>query len=434
MQAPAQTSQRAARDSKGHAFVRLLLFLSSFSWTLNPVTDYVDGGAPMEKVLTRMLPLVVVALYCLMGPHREALRRFFSRTNTIIIWYIFWGVSAGITSPSPLLCLWKGAEIFILMMWICVSCRDRESTLREYRAMVFLIEVLLYFTVLLALINPALGLRKSATIIPWLQGYLPLLNPNAVGICSAIALVSLLFCPAKNKAVRIAIISCTLLFSQSRTSYVAIAIALLLFTYAAFRKRNVKHIIIALIATTLGLGLALGMLDTIMNIFMRGQSSDQLDSLSGRTSYWEVALSQVGFIGGGFATGSRFLDQLNPDVFHKFTVNLHNSHIEALVSAGIIGATPYLINFAYQCLRQALRIFAPRDPEDILFIALAVIIVLRSITSIVEAVYSADLIVLMLFFAYTRYRNPKRATGSPQNAPPKTGAQLTYNGVRPQNA
>ena len=228
-----------------HKITRIVLFLTSFSWTYNILQDYMAESTPLEKITTRMLPMLFVAAYCVLCPYRHMLKRMFRPGMLPLLFYVTLGVICGLSSAQMALCFWKGMEILITMMWICVSCRDKESTKNELIAITGYVEVLLAVTVVLAVVNPALGTLPSATFIPWIKGYLPLLNPNTIGFLSVVALTRLLFLPAKHKLPRLALVSGTLLCAQSRTSYLVIMVAFLIFFLDSLKKKRLLNVVIS---------------------------------------------------------------------------------------------------------------------------------------------------------------------------------------------
>ncbi len=390
--------------SRLHKFVRLMLFLTSFSWTFNPIQDYMGEGTPIEKIITRMLPMFIVVTYCVTCQYRERIKQMFRPGWWPLLWYIGIGILCGITSVQPALCAWKGAEIIITLMWIMTACRDADTTRREFMAFSRMIEGLLLVTVLLAFINPALGFRHSSSIIPWLQGYLPILNPNAIGFMSVIAVARLLFFPAKYKPVRLMLVAFTLLCAQSRTSYGVTCLILFIFIIEGLRTRQLLRVAIASFFGIGALFLFMGWIDTILTIFMRGQSIEEFSTLSGRTDYWAFALERSSWFGGGLATGSRSLIFVGEETFHKGTVNMHNSFIEALMGTGYVGAVPFIAMFAFNILRQGGRTLTKPSLSEATFFVMTFIFMARAMTSIVLAVFSFDFIIMMHFWAWLTYR------------------------------
>ena len=381
-----------------HKLVRIILFLTSFSWTFNKIQDYMSESTPIEKIATRMIPMFIVAVYCVTCSNKHLLKRMFRPGMIPLLWYVLWGVMGGMTSTQPALCIWKGAEILITMMWVTVSCSDVESTKRELVCLGRYIEILLWVTVALAVINPSLGTIPSMSFIPWLRGYFPLLNPNTIGFLSVMAMIRLLFFPAKYKPIRMMLVAGTLLCAQSRTSYAVMMVAFLIFVFDGLKTRNLPRVIGASFFSVLALMLAMGWLESILTVVLRGESAEEIQTLSGRTDYWEFAFNHISWTGNGLATGSRSLIFIGEETFKKGSVNMHNSFVEALIGAGYIGAIPFLASIVINIVRQLFSTLRKSDTAESMFGVCGVMFAARSMTSIVLAIFSCDFLMMLIFF------------------------------------
>ena len=400
-----------------HKLIRIILFISSFTWAVNPIQDFMGDSTPLEKVATRMIPLILVAGYCLQAKNRSRLKNLLHPLLLPLLWYILIGTIGGFTGIQPALTVWKGTEVTIALMWMAVSCYDADSTRREFIAIIRCTEVLLLITVVLAFINPALGFQRSQSMIPWLKGYYPIINPNALGFMSVFALTRLLFFPAKYKFPRILLVSFTLLCAQSRTSYAVTGLVLLLVVIQCIRNKQLGRVFVAMSFGLFALCLGLGWFDTIVTIFMRGQDAEGFSTLSGRTNYWDFTLDHVSWIGGGLATGSRSLIFLSENAFYKGLVGTHNSFVEALIGAGYIGAIPFIIMQAWFLIRQAARTFNTPNESNFLFLSFGCIFFARGMTSMVLALYSFDFVVFTIYFAWQISSDQKPAAPLPRPKP-----------------
>ena len=105
--------------------------------------------------------------------------------------------------------------------------------------------------------------------------------------------------------------------------------------------------------------------------FTRGQGSQLLRSLSGRTVWWESALSawlEHPWLGFGFAAGGRFvaLERIgSSDVS-----SLHSGYLEVLTGVGILGFIPLVI-VLFGVGRFCLRVIRVETEYAILLIPLA---------------------------------------------------------------
>lgn len=393
-------------------------------------------GTPIEKIVSRMLPMFIVTVYCVTCQHRDRIKQMFRPGLWPLLWYIGIGVLCGLTNVQPALCAWKGAELIITLMWIVTACRDADSTRREFIAWIRLIEVLLWVTVVLAVINPSLGFRNSSSVIPWIQGYIPILNPNAIGFMSVMAIARLLFFPAQYKPVRILLVAFTLLCAQSRTSYGVTCLILLIYIIEGFRTQQLLRVAVASFFGIAALLFCMGWMDTILSIFMRGQTIEEFSTLSGRTDYWNFALERASWFGGGLATGSRSLIFVGEETFYKGTVNMHNSFIEALMGAGYIGAIPFYALFAFNILRQGVRTFTKPSLSEATFLVLSIVFIARGMTSIVLSLFSFDFVIMMHFWAWLAYRtNDSQNTAPKQRPMPRVFEMTNYERQKslPQN-
>lgn len=399
---------------------RVFLFLTSFSWVNNSIEDYAGGSTPFEKLVTRMLPLAIVALFCITCEHRDKIKTVFRTGLWPLLWYVVFSVFCGLASIQPMLCAWKGVEILIALMYVCVTCRDADSTRREVIAFCKLIEILMWTTIALALISPSRGFIPSPSIIPWIQGYLPILNPNAVGFLSVIALTRLLFFDASHKGIRLMVIAVTLLCAQSRTSYAVTCVALAIFVIESLRKKHFGPAIAGCSLVAVALLFSLGWHEQILKVLARGESAEEISSLSGRTVYWDYAIDHIDWMGKGLATGSRSLIFERDNPFHLGLVGTHNSFIEALLGGGYIGAIPYVAMVVIHILRQGIQAITKPNACEGFFFVCAIIFAARSMTSTVLALFSFDFIFMMLFWFWLYTRNMGSNFGaSRRRQPPK---------------
>lgn len=413
-------SQAEKKDDvpKIQKFLRVYVFLSMFSWSLTSLDEYASGGGmTFDKLFLRMLPLVMTVGYCFLGPLRKNLRGL-RRPVFWPLWiYLIFGVLCGFRGAVSLLPLWKGFEIFATMVWVTAMCPDEKSLMREFREVSFLIELLMYATVVLAIINPAQGFLKSYSVIPWLNGYLPIINPNALGFLSLVVLLRHLFLPSRYKFLRLIAIGLIFLCAQSRTSYATFAVALLLNVYDGLKSRKLGRVFAATGGGVLVALFALGNFETILSIVRRGESSEEISSLSGRTDYWDVALKYADWFGGGLATGSRSLIYVAADTFYKGRVSVHNSFIEVILDAGYIGGACYIATIGVNILRQLVRVINNPRAYDGIFAACAIMFASRGMTSIVLAVYSPDFYLMILFWMYLSVSSDKKIQVLPRPVP-----------------
>jgi len=403
---------------RSHKIIRAYLFLSMFSWSVTSIEDYAGGGGlTWDKLFLRMLPLTIVVAYCFLGP----LKKNLSGLKRPVYWpvwiYLVFGVLCGLRSATLFLPMWKGFEIFATVVWITATCPDEKHLKREFVATTFLIEVLMYIELLLAIINPARGFWKSHTILPWIAGYFPVINPNAMGFLTLIVLLRHLFLPSRHKFLRMLVTGGIFLCAQSRTSYATFAVALVVCVIDGLRQRKLGRVLIASGCASVAGLLSLGFFDTIMSVVQRGESAEEITSLSGRTDYWSAALEHADWFGGGLAVGARSLIYVAADTFHKGMVSLHNSYLEVIMDAGYIGGACYIIAIVTNITRIGFRSLRRPSEFNVVFLACSIIFATRGMTSVVLAIYSPDFFMMMLFWMYLSVSSDKKIVQLPKPVP-----------------
>jgi O-antigen ligase len=144
----------------------------------------------------------------------------------------------------------------------------------------------------------------------------------------------------------------SLIGAQYRTGYVALAVALALLMVLLKRKAW------ATLAVAAAIGIATfggSFIADAQPYLLRGATTEQASRLSGRTTYWALAIPvwrESPIIGGGLQTASRFevLTQLEGG---KPDQHIHRTWIEALVGTGILGVA-FLAASLVIVLRRAL--------------------------------------------------------------------------------
>lgn len=404
------------RSPRHHQIMRVIFFIATCSWSLNTLDDYADSGLSAAKIGMRVLPLMLVTIYVFFGPYK----RFIGQAKRPILWalwfYVIIGSICGLVGIMPLLSLWKGIEIIVTIFWVSICCHDADSSRRELRTWLWYIEILLYWTLFLALINPSRGFQGSYTALPWLRGYLPMINPNGLSALANFVLVALIFLPARYKVIRISIVGLILLLAQSRTQYTAFAAVIFIIILDSIKTRKIGRVLILSGLLSLFILMSLGVLDRLIALFMRGQTSESMASLSGRTEYWGTALRHAKLFGGGLATGSRSLIYLEQEVFRNNAVNLHSTYFETILGAGYVAAIPFLLCLVGNIFRQYYRFLVRRGIMEGFLAGLGTILAARSIMSISLAIFCTDFYVLILFWVYLSHTAREKKVFLP---PPK---------------
>ena len=136
----------------------------------------------------------------------------------------------------------------------------------------------------------------------------------------------------------------------------------------------------------------------IANQFRRGQSQEEFMSMTGRTRAYRKALVEIEkkpFFGSG-----NWTDRLT------IREHVHNSYLQALMNAGIIGFIPYLLSWI-AALQLCFLIYRKREQlsgiQQILFlqsVAVTVFFLVRSIPETTTASFSVDQVIMVPVFYY----------------------------------
>ncbi len=394
-----------------------VLVLSSISWVNTTVQQYSQGSTSLAtQIALRVVPLLALLGWMFRADLRSgfpAARRIPTSIAGALLWYALVGMLAGIGSRLPSLAAWKGVELVIVAYWMSLASLTALAVRDPYlplRAVVRPLALLMAWTLLLGLASPGRGFRIHSGPIPmWLQGWFPPFNPNTVGSESAVVLYTL--ASWRSTALRTRrwrLVWLLVLFAWlaaiSRTAYLglasAAAVALMARTIRLRTSRDIAYIALSLVLT----GTLLIFFHQIAEFLLRGQSSDEVQTLSGRTAYWKVAFElweKRPLFGGGLATGSRFLFVDYPELFRHGAVNIHNTYLEMLLGAGVIGAAPLLFGILRALFSGVLSAF--RHGALPLYAGVAIIEALRGVTSIAGALFSFDLLLIAsVLVAYER--------------------------------
>lgn len=139
-----------------------------------------------------------------------------------------------------------------------------------------------------------------------------------------------------------------ILFAQSRTSLILMAVMLL------FNIFGVKHKTLYIVAISVLILVLLNAQELVSEYFIRGAAMSNITSMSGRTKMWEVAREYIavrplfgyGYGVGGYIVSSRFKDMSS----------LHNGVYETLMGIGYVGLIPQVMIYIGTCISLGVRI------------------------------------------------------------------------------
>ncbi len=391
-------------------------------------------GVSPTQIALRMVPLAGITVFLVLRDVRQRLRglsELFRVPFVLLVWYALVGALAGMGSRIPALALWKSIEVLIVAYWgasITVWARQRGQHGAPLSTVVRTLGFLTAWTLVMAFVAPSRAFRMHWGPIPvFLQGWFPPLNPNTVGSMAAVSLYGMAGTMvagrlAPRKVVYLVLVGVAWLLALSRTAYASLTFVIFVsLLLRAFRRRTEKDILMLSVAAIV-VGMMTLFIDDLVPIITRGESADQISTLSGRTTYWKIAMDMVEarpLFGGGLATGSRFLGLDHPEVFRHGMVNIHNAYLEMLLGTGIVGSLPLFLYFVSALLRGVVQSWRHRRLP--VGTGVLVILLVRATTSIASALYSFDFVVLVSILAWDAAQRPE-AFSRPQPARTRTVA------------
>jgi len=266
-------------------------------------------------------------------------------------------------SVDPKLTLYRGLELLAgLFVVSCVWAGGGEAGIRRAEWSFYGFGLIMLVVVWAgAAISPGLAVIKTVAgsgSSVRLRGTLTQLSFDDVGMFSVVVALwsaarfslTRLQGPRILYAIAGAFSVVTLVASQYRTGYIALAAGLVWVLALRSRRALLVMVVLTLLALALT-GVAMGSRAPTLHslakpLLLRGQSVEGVGSLTGRTAWWRRALEvwkESPVFGKGLMTATRFevLQGLGRDT----TATIHNSWIEALLGTGVVGTFFLAISF-----------------------------------------------------------------------------------------
>lgn len=385
---------------------------------LSSVLKNDHGGEIVTLSLANLFRIIsVIGAGCVAAAYIIVGNRLLSMFKAPFVFFLLYAiiaiVSAGYASHG-FYALWKSLEIFIGVLSVATVLTHKggkEALMGAYRVTKKFFIFLLLSVVAGAFLFPDQAFTSARGILSiQLKGVMVPLNPNTLAFVSAFCgLFS--FVKIVNGRIEKARVFhyvlfvaslATLILAQSRTSLIAFVVAVLCFLFFCRRYK--------LLITVMIMAIVLLSLQTLregtFGYVRRGQNAELAMSLSGRTIAWEMAYKQFlksPYMGSGFASAGRF------DVLRGGAMSsLHGSIFDVLVGVGLFGAIPWIMGVFWTSIRlvwpKGRMSMRTRSPIEIIFraelIAVAALILIRSITSSDLALHGATLLLFLLLVAF----------------------------------
>lgn len=377
-----------------------------------------NSGAQLKLVLIGVV-LVIGGVALATGPARAA-----STGTAFRLFALYVAIaSLGATfSVNPSLTAFRALELAAAVLAVAGAYRrlETEAAVRIERLLYALVLALVVSVWLVLLVSPGRVLVPAPNSpLPWeLQGVYPAIASNGVGTLGLmLALWSLgrLFGPGPAERMRplpallaTALGVATLVGAQYRTGYVAFALGAALLLALRGRKTLALATVVVAVAAA-GWGVS-GAVQKSQPFLLRGDSTAQAATLSGRLYMWRHAIPfwrESPVLGRGLLTATRL--EVLPSIGLQDTATIHGTWIETLVGTGLAGTVALaasVLVLLFSALTDALR------PGGRVIPALLVTaLIVRSVTG--DSVESLGIGALLLLVFAVGLEGSERAVVAP---------------------
>ncbi|WP_386685010.1 O-antigen ligase family protein [Loktanella sp. R86503] len=399
---------RYAFENKEFSIITAVIFML-LTWPTGVREAFGQGDALGLARIVRVFAFLVIFSYlALKNPplpsrHETALIGF---SGYVLICFI-----SSFYAPSMFETIWKSFELLVLLLFAMRIRRLFQVGLLGIHNVVSIFLVFCMIAVVNAMIGavifPAAAYSLSDNIVEIadqsMGGIFPQVNPNSLSQYSAMIILFSYICMISFGKIEWGYISAFgigfygLIMAHSRTSAIAVIAIIFLISFFKGTKRSLPMIL-----TIFCLGLLL--IPVIFEFIARGQSTDVIISMSGRTYMWAIgweAFLERPFLGHGFYSGHKSLDI---SIGMEFS-SLDSTYLETLVNVGLIGTAMLLLLVftnllkVYQVLKSASRRVS--DESFWWFIASSFILMMfiRSLTGPSFQVLHVNLLFALCFAA-----------------------------------
>lgn len=290
------------------------------------------------------------------------------RTRLPALLVLLWGYSfsmllAATWSPFPRLALVRGIQLVTAAgLGHLVA---RHATPKSLSLLVHSFVALVVASIALGVAVPFPPLPQASGRFTWLY-----VHPNISGTYVAVGAVVTLALLLRRRAgvpgahwrvstygALLAVQVVALIATRSRGSWAAAAVGLAAVGLAAGRRRSRADVVVVTAAVAGAVWLLAA--TNIVAFWERGDTQQNLDTLSGRTEVWGAAWELFGekpLLGHGFMSArGAFLDNFNLG-------GAHNAFVEVLVNSGLFGIF-WWVALVVLCVVEAVRLVRIRHPD-----------------------------------------------------------------------
>ena len=325
----------------------ILLLLSTLVFRVRDTTAIAQNpldAAAGYRVLC-VTAALVLAWIALLQPARAQRARvpFEFKLYVVYVGVVFLGA---VVSVDPQLTAYRGFELLTGIAAVAGAWHTAgpEAIARIERLLYRFVVALVASVWIGAALFPGRAILPSHPIPITIVGIYPQVAANGVGDLGAILLLWTLgrLVSRRNDIRRrtayflIAVGAVTLVAGQYRTGYVGVVVTLLVLALA--RGRLALAVVALVGAIFVGWFSFHAVVHDVQPYALRGESTGQAKTLSGRLTYWRAAIPvwrESPAIGRGLGTASRF--QVLAPLGQGTTSTVHGTWIEVLVGTGVVG-------------------------------------------------------------------------------------------------
>jgi len=417
-------SNHVQRINKYALFAWLAMFSNILNWRLRDIV----AGAGFDFWDFYRIGLALLAALIAMSEilkNSEKVTRVISAPLVLLFVYGFVALISSqlVTSGVSFYSMWKAIEVLTVTTAALGLLVNNNTTIdKAYEYIVKILMVMLLAYVVEAIVFPSEAFIKSRGIIPYLMtGVMPIAQQNGLAFYAAV--VSL-FCVTqlylklrtfyKVFLVLMLLVSMgELILSQSRTSFIGLVVAIVVFLY--FNKNKMHLILVGVLGFIMLI--VMGFSGLLVDFLLRGQEDELVMSLSGRTEGWSKAwelFKESPVIGYGFVAAAR--TEILGNMHTGGMSTLHGAFFDVIVGVGMAGLIPWLSAIILVSLRMLKYSRTKLIKTDILsrqkyasMMALLALLLVRTTTSsglaIHDHTYMLFLCVLMYSATFSSRQN-----------------------------
>lgn len=347
----------------------IVLFLSSLNFSFRTLSD-INTTLISTEVVHRLVGFFILSFYVLYKFPKIFRAIKSNKFLVFFICYCLYRVLSTTWSIFPIWSLYRAVEFLIVGMFF-ISLLDKKksqaSLINNLNRLILLYLCLLATVIFGVFYSPEEAIVISGDLLPKLQGVIPRWNSNGIGQAAAIMtgliLVRLGYFRRRNDILVLIFLVTMLIFAQTRSALAPLLIFSLIFFYKRLNFLVWMIVFLVICIFSIILFSTSDIAVSIYDYLVRGQTSEELFSLSSRLISWEASIANADFgwirflFGLGSFAGGRFIAELNYTSTSAGApiTTLDNAWLELWVDEGIIGVLflGILFIWIYKLLRQS---------------------------------------------------------------------------------